>query len=88
VDLPTLEAVIEALRTLTGKDISVNDLLEVREVKIPTRVLKAGQPDPQKTIVYPAAKKFSPRPPSIKPRDGISASQVLRELRDEREDNL
>jgi hypothetical protein len=89
VDLPTLEAVIEALRTLTGKTIDVADLLEVTEsATLKTRVLKAGQPDTLKTIVYAAAAKFQPRPPSIKPRDGINISKAVRELRDERENNL
>ncbi len=65
-----------------------DDVPEVGKVTTPSnRVLKAGQPDPQKTIVYPAAQKFSPRPPSIKPRDEISTSHLLRELRDEHENS-
>lgn len=81
VDLSTLEAVIAALRTLTGKAINVTDLLEVNEVS--TRVLHAKQPDPAVTNVIHAKNPFRPKYPKIRPQSELSSTQVLRQLRDQ-----
>ncbi len=72
----TREAALEALKSLPD-DSSLDEIIE--------RLIRLK---PEKVIPYPAAQKLEPRLPTIVPRNGKLVSTGIRELRDERENNL
>jgi hypothetical protein len=72
-----------------------NDLLEVVEEPMidlsqmpPLKSLKPGEVSDPQLKITPARGKFSPKFPSIKTRDGSSASDEVAAQREERDLNL